>query len=239
MQIWPCMWPSGRNGQSLVWMGPGRSEHFSVEKRWYFLPVSDASSGCFFPEVRLIGEDRRQVNDAFKCSTLQKRDKAIWVIAPGRGLVAEQGLVTDGPLASCSKWEAAFLDNINSWVWSTPVSLYTVSFFESLLQKHRENKACWLLCPGSTSSHTKWVPEAIKIVFAWLNLDPELCGVLFPLALSCNCAKTFFFFWSDLESKEPSSQPTLPPSSSSESGKNLQLLYSTAIFHTLRQKRQN
>ena len=123
-----------------------------------------------------------------------------------------------GHLPSCSKWEAAFRDNVNSWVWSTPVSLLHSEFLWKLVANTERIKLAGFHAQGSTSSHTKWVPEAIKIVFAWLNLDPfELCGGSFPLALSCNCAKKNFFFWSDLESKEPSSQPTPPPSSYPES----------------------
>lgn len=82
----------------------------------------------------------------------------------------------------------------------------TVNFFEPWLQTKKEEnktKACWLEClmPSccTTSSHTTRAPEAIKVVFVWLNTSPfELGGGSFPLALSCNCVQPFLFFFSGL-----------------------------------------
>lgn len=75
--------------------GPRKEDNFSIEKDC-ILPVSDTPSFrvFFFLEVRLIGADRRQVDDHFKCMAHPwKRQSGPGDGAPGRGLVAEQELL--------------------------------------------------------------------------------------------------------------------------------------------------
>lgn len=185
------------------WNGPRKGEHFSVEKRWY-LPVSDASSFRVFFSLKsgsLVRTVLMIISNVW--STLQETKRTVGL--PGFGSWTGAS-VTDWPLAFLLKVGSVLLDNTPE-SWST-WHLFTQWVSLKACCKHRENKACWLLCPGSTSSHTKWVPEAIKYCFCldWKWIPLELCGGSFFLLHFLAPCKTFFL--SDLESKEPSSQPT-------------------------------
>ena len=75
--------------------GSRKEDNFSIEKDCascqFLMPLL---SGCFSLEVRLIGADRRQVDDHFKCMAHPwKRQSGPGDGTPGRGLVAEQELL--------------------------------------------------------------------------------------------------------------------------------------------------
>lgn len=142
MQIWPCMWPSGRKWTKPGMNGPRKEDNFSIEKDCVSCQLlMPLLSGCFF---------------SLKSGSLVQTGGRLMIISnawciPGRDKVGR----AMGPLEevwwlnrSFCNWRATFhLTQSGKLLFVTTLIcesdplqylFYTVSFFESLLQTQRE-----------------------------------------------------------------------------------------------------
>lgn len=162
-------------GRRPVWVGPGRRMIFQktfLSTSRQLLPSS--RSGLFLADG-LPGVVRKLRSHHWVHESIPAGGKAGPAYRPRKK--AEPQLESNAWI-----WEATcYLAHNRKLLFmtmliqrSTHFSLCFTQWFSlntSCKQRENETKACWLqrLIPSNctTSSHTEWVPEAIRIVFVW------------------------------------------------------------------------
>lgn len=144
MEIWPCVWPSGRKQIEPLFRGPRKEDEFSEEQgcACYHLPLPPLEG--FLKSSSLVHSGGSLVGLSGARELHWKRRSKPHHETRGRSLIVAVPWLPCliGHLLPCSSQEAAFHDSVHSRIWSTLVSF---TCFLSLNTSCKENSThvCW------------------------------------------------------------------------------------------------